>query len=49
MMNITMVCGRKILHAFSVYSPQQLRPSEEKREFFENYQIIYMMSLKRIF
>ena len=35
MMKIAMVCGRKILHVFSVYAPQQGRPEEEKREFLE--------------
>ena len=33
MMKIAMVCGRKILHIFSVYAPQQGRPDEEKRDF----------------
>ena len=35
MMKITMVCGRKIFHVFSVYAPQQVRPEKEKREFLE--------------
>ena len=35
MMKIAMVCGRKILHVFSVYAPQQGRSEEEKREFLE--------------
>ena len=35
MMKIAMVCGRKILHVFSVYAPQQGRSDEEKREFLE--------------
>ena len=35
MMKIAMVRGRKILHVFSVYAPQQGRPDEEKREFLD--------------
>ena len=35
MIKIAMVCGRKILHIFSVCAPQQSRPDEEKREFLE--------------
>ena len=35
MMKIAMVCGRKILHVFSVYAPQQSRHDEEKREFLD--------------
>ena len=35
MMKIAMVCGRKILHVFLVYAPQQGGPDEEKREFLE--------------
>ena len=33
MMKIAMVCGRKILHAVLIYTQQQDRPEEEKREF----------------
>ena len=35
MMKIAMLCGRKILHVFSVYAPQQGRSDEQKREFLE--------------
>ena len=34
MMKIAMVCGMKILHAFSVYALQQCRP-EEGKEFLK--------------
>ena len=43
MMKIAMVCqcGRKILHVVLIYTQQQDRPEEEKREFLEKlYQII---------
>ena len=35
MMKIVMVCGRKILYAFSVYALQHGRPKEEKRDFLK--------------
>ena len=36
MMKNAMVCGRKILHVFSVYALQQGKPDDEKSgEFFE--------------
>ena len=35
MMKIAMVCGRKILHVFSVYALQQGKLDEENRKFLE--------------
>ena len=35
MMKIAVVCGRKILHVFSVYTSQQGRCDKETREFLE--------------
>ena len=35
MMKIAMVCGRKILHVFLVYTAQQGGPDEEKRVFLK--------------
>ena len=32
---VAMVFGRKILHVFSVYAPQQGRSDEEKRKILE--------------
>ena len=47
---ISLVCERKIFHVFSVYVPQQGNSDARKRgSFLKNSQIIYMMSLRRIF
>jgi len=35
MMKITMVVGGQLMHIFSVYTPQQGKPEEEKEEFRE--------------
>ena len=46
---IAVLCGRKILHVFSVYAPQQVGLMRKKGSLLRNYQIIYMMSLRKIF